>query len=318
MKKVTLISPCYNGANYLHFFLNSVLQQTYNSIKLVLVDDGSTDSTREICDSYKEKFAKRGIEFVYVYKENGGQASAINLGLQFFDGEYLMWPDSDDILLPKNIEKKVTFLELHQDIDFVFCEGHIVDANNLDKVIGRMRRKPARGKDMIFSDYIYEKNVVFPPACTMVTRKAFDENISNRNIYEGRQGQNWQIMLPISYNCRCGYIKEPLFKYVVHTDSHSHSPRSIDDKINRANGFKDILFHTIDAIKNMPDAEKVEWHNKVSVKYWRKELYLAFNQKEKERVRELKCMIKSVNGKKTIRETTIFCIIRNMIYGDRI
>ena len=64
---VSIITPCYNGENYLERYLDSVLEQTYDNIELILVNDGSNDKTSEIANRYKSKFADNGYVYIYIY-----------------------------------------------------------------------------------------------------------------------------------------------------------------------------------------------------------------------------------------------------------
>ena len=111
-KKVSIITPCYNGEMYVERMLNSVLEQDYNNIEFILINDGSTDKTEAIVKKYETKFKKKGIDFIYIYQSNSGQAAALNKGLAIFKGDYLTWPDSDDMLSKDSISKKVEFLIL--------------------------------------------------------------------------------------------------------------------------------------------------------------------------------------------------------------
>lgn len=93
---VTVIIPVYNVERYLREAIDSVLKQNYSSIEIILVDDGSQDSSPEICDQYSEKYEN----LIVVHKENGGSSSARNEGIQHIsaDSEYILFLDSDDIL----------------------------------------------------------------------------------------------------------------------------------------------------------------------------------------------------------------------------
>lgn len=91
MDKISIIVPVYNAEVYLERCIESVLSQTYQNIELVLVDDGSTDSSRKICDKYIERQ-----NVVILYKENGGVSSARNAGLLLASGDYIGFVDSDD------------------------------------------------------------------------------------------------------------------------------------------------------------------------------------------------------------------------------
>ena len=106
---VSIIVPCYNGEEFVCRFLDSIIIQSYCNIELIFINDGSTDRTEEIVLSYIQKFDDKNITLKYIYQKNGGQADAINQGLQVFEGEFLTWPDSDDTLHKDSIRNKVNF-----------------------------------------------------------------------------------------------------------------------------------------------------------------------------------------------------------------
>ena len=89
---VSCIIPVYNTEKYLHRCIDSVLAQTYKDFELLLIDDGSTDSSGTICDEYAAKDARVRV----FHKENGGVSSARNLGLYHAQGEWIIVMDSDD------------------------------------------------------------------------------------------------------------------------------------------------------------------------------------------------------------------------------
>ena len=78
---VSILTPCYNTGKYIHRLLDSVLSQTYSAIEMIVVDDGSTDNSKDIIKSYIPKFEARGYELKYLYQENSGQSVAIQKGL---------------------------------------------------------------------------------------------------------------------------------------------------------------------------------------------------------------------------------------------
>ena len=93
MPKVSVIIPVFNSEKYLHACLDSVINQTLKELEIIVVDDGSTDSSREILEDYKSRYPDK----VYLYfKENGGQGSARNSGIMLSRGEYIGFVDSDE------------------------------------------------------------------------------------------------------------------------------------------------------------------------------------------------------------------------------
>src|SRR6478672_3695493 len=102
-KKQPLVSVLITNYNYNHYLraaIDSALNQTYSHREVIVVDDGSTDNSREVIASYKDKI-------ISVFKENGGQASAINAGFTISQGEIICFLDADDVWLPTKVEQVV-------------------------------------------------------------------------------------------------------------------------------------------------------------------------------------------------------------------
>ena len=104
---VSIIISVYNVEQYIKKSLDSVLNQTYKYLEIILVDDGSTDSSGMICDDYSKKDSK----FITIHKENGGLASARNTGLQKSSGKYIYFMDSDDWITPTLIADNLSIIE---------------------------------------------------------------------------------------------------------------------------------------------------------------------------------------------------------------
>lgn len=103
---ISVVIPVYNGENYLREALDSVLAQTYTNYEIIVVDDGSTDNTWNIIQSYGDKV--RGFK-----KENGGVSTALNYAITQMKGEWFSWLSHDDLWLPEKLEKQVLWMEQH-------------------------------------------------------------------------------------------------------------------------------------------------------------------------------------------------------------
>ena len=106
-EKITVIVPVYNVENYLEKCLDSLINQTYKNLEIIVINDGSTDNSGEICQEYAQKDNR----IVYIEKENGGQAEARNMGLDRMTGSYVTFVDSDDWVELDYVEtlyKKIT------------------------------------------------------------------------------------------------------------------------------------------------------------------------------------------------------------------
>lgn len=140
-KLISIIVPVYNVEEYLNDCIDSILAQTYTNFELILVDDGSTDGSRDICDQYAEK----DIRVKVIHKENGGVSSARNIGLSYAGGVFVTFVDSDDtvdkcylesfsqqydlsiqgyIHVSNNGRKKIAYnpLVVENDMVFLYCE----------------------------------------------------------------------------------------------------------------------------------------------------------------------------------------------------
>ncbi len=271
---VSIVSPCFNGEHYVSRFLDSVLNQTYQNIELILINDGSSDNTESVILSYEGLFRNRGYSFIYITQQNSGQAAAINKGLEIFKGSYLTWPDSDDVLHPENIRLKVEFLQHNESFDMVLCKARIIDEKS-QEVIGSLERDPDIGGDL-FLDLITERNVYFAPGGYMVRSQAFFELFPNRNIIEDKAGQNWQILLPFAFYKKCGYIQEFLLDYYLRQGSHSRKETTLEQQLKKFKSHERLLLKVIDSLK--PENINTLYHI-VNIKYIRRRfhIYIEFN-----------------------------------------
>lgn len=112
---ISVIVPAYNAEASIKSTIDSIINQTYKKIEVLVVDDGSKDSTSEIVESYKDDRIK------LIKKENGGVSSARNLGIKKSKGDYVAFCDSDDVWSLDKLEKQVAVINSFNDVDFVGC-----------------------------------------------------------------------------------------------------------------------------------------------------------------------------------------------------
>ncbi len=115
--KLSIVVPVYNVEKYLVRCLDSLLGQTYKNIEIILVDDGSTDSSSLICDKYKEQDNRISV----IHKENGGLSDARNVGLRNSTGDYVIFVDSDDYIEIDSCEKIAPFLKSGAEVFICDC-----------------------------------------------------------------------------------------------------------------------------------------------------------------------------------------------------
>lgn len=115
---ISIVIPVYNAEKYLHQCVDSILHQTYRNIELILIDDGSIDSSRKICEKYESQDPR----VRYFHKENGGVSSARNYGIRYAKGDYIVFVDSDDIVKPEMFE-----ILSRNNNDFAMCGYELYD-----------------------------------------------------------------------------------------------------------------------------------------------------------------------------------------------
>ena len=286
---VSIISPCYNGEDYVERFFKSILLQTYKQIELIFINDGSIDNTEKIALKYKKIFEENDIPFYYIYQENAGQAAALNKGLKIFKGEYLTWPDSDDSLEPNSIEKKVNFLKNHNEYGYVRTCANIINEKT-QKITGYLKPNKTEIQEDLFEDFIMCNDVWFAPGCYMVKTRAFLDCIPERHIYSHRGGQNWQMLLPIAKKYKCGFINENLYNYYERENSHSHKTGNIEIELERIKGYEEILENVLNQLKEYQHYEmKLKEKNarlkmKIALEYQDKDLL----KKEYKKLKQMK------------------------------
>jgi len=211
LPQVSVIIPCFNREKYIQETVNSVLNQTYPNIEIVCVDDGCTDGTREILDSYGEKIRV----FEHPGRVNKGQSAAINLGIQKSESDYVAILDSDDLFAPEKIEKQVKYLEDHPVVGYMYTNGYAIDKNGdtLYKTFTDGYIAPGDPETVLLecplgtpSGYLVRR-VVYERA------GYFDESL--------RSSQDHDMAIRLAEIAEIGYLDEALWYKREHSDSLS-------------------------------------------------------------------------------------------------
>ena len=278
---VSIITPCYNTAQYVSHLLDSVLSQTYPFIEMIVVDDGSTDNSSEIVRGYISRFEQRGYRLSCIKQENSGQSVAIQNALKKVQGEFLVWPDSDDYYASEHsIEKMVKALqEASSEFAMVRVQEQMVTDDDKKRVLyiaglGRDYEE----KFSLFEDCLYAKSgYYFCPGGYMVRMKALMET-TNLDIYTAKDaGQNWQLMLPVLYKYRCLTIPEVLYTVVSRETSHSRGQFAGYDKtIHKLQVYEDTIQGTLNRMQ-MKSHIKADYKGKIKLQYLHNKLLLDYN-----------------------------------------
>ncbi len=278
---VSVITPCYNTGLYIHRLLDSILIQTYPSIEVFVIDDGSTDNSRDVILEYIPKFKARNTRLEYVYQQNSGQSVAINNGLKMINGEYLLWPDSDDYYASEEaISQMVSALEKSSpDFAMVRTQEQIVEDDTF-KTIGYNGLDIKEEEDAsLFYDCLFQRNgYYFCPGAYMVRVAALAET-TNLAIFTAKDaGQNWQLMLPILYKYRCVSIREVLYSVVERRTSHSRGQyQGYERSLQKFAVYEQTILETLYRINEMSSEERLGLIKEIKSKYKALRLLIHFN-----------------------------------------
>lgn len=268
---VNILVPCYNGQPYIERFMRSLSEQSYHNIELIIVNDGSTDNSEELIISEAKKFLPSYIKLKYIFQGNKGIGGAIATALKQVRGEFFTWFNIDDILTKDCINLMVEFLNNNKDYALVRPNVFIVDEQDVTKVLYLINdNNPDAYKEYLFENAVQERNFTF--GCSMIRTKIFDEVNPKREIYESRQGQNWQLLLPILYRHKSGYIDAPLYSVIEQQESTSRV-KSYEKRIKQIAEYENILVNTVRQI-NMSESDKEKYINNIKNRYIHKRYLL--------------------------------------------
>lgn len=167
---ISIIVPIYNVEEYLPECIESLINQTYKNIEIILVDDGSKDNCGSICDEY----AKKDNRIIVIHKENGGLSDARNKGIDISKGEYLTFVDSDDVVSTQFIEKLYKMiLENNCEIaicDYIRFENEIPKDENIQVEVETV-------SNLEILTRVYDENVKMIVAWNKIYKKELFEQI---------------------------------------------------------------------------------------------------------------------------------------------
>ncbi|MTI22273.1 glycosyltransferase [Fulvivirga sp. RKSG066] len=205
---VTVICLCYNHENFIKECINSVVNQTYKNLQIIIVDDASTDGSKEVIKKLIEQFPD--IEFLNL-ENNLGNCAAFNQGLNLAKGDYIVDLATDDVFLPSRIEKQVElFSTLNNDFGVVYSDAIFIDNESRQyNKHSKYLRKHGLIDDFPTGD-IYQKVIskyfISPPSL-LVKREVFEEleGYDEQLAYE-----DFDFWIRSARNWKYAYLPEPL------------------------------------------------------------------------------------------------------------
>lgn len=277
---ISILAPCYNGANYLPFFFDSVLKQEYKNLEVVLINDGSVDNSEEVVMSYKPKLEEAGMNLVYECQTNAGIGAAINRALKLMHGDYFTWIGIDDYYHPLFCKTLVEFMEANPKYCVVRNDGYVVDEIDHSIVLGTMaENNHDKFNEHLFENAILERNWQF--GYSMVRTSDFIKVNPTKSIYPSRDGQNWQILLPLLYKGLCAFVETPLYYVLNNSHSVSRDPAKggKEKLLYQKEEYRKILLITLSSF-DCP--ERAKYEAIVNEKYARMEMQIAYSYRDEQ------------------------------------
>lgn len=220
---VSVIIPAYNHEMYIEEALQSVINQTYKNIEVIIINDGSTDSTAEILEKFIKNNQDKNIQFVD--KQNEGVCKTLNMGLAMATGDYVAFLASDDLWLPDKISMQLEFMEKNKNVGMVFSDAWFLRFNTKTDIKWSDHK---HGINKYFQNCIQNTNMytlllthAIIPAVTVMIRKTVLEEVGffdDSLLYEDKD-----MWLRIARVYPIAYIDRPLALYRLHNNNISNN-----------------------------------------------------------------------------------------------
>jgi len=233
-QNLTVLMSVYNGERTLHKAIDSILSQTYNDFEFLIINDGSTDSSKEIILSYSDP----RIRFVD-NRENLGLPRSLNKALELAQGEYIARMDADDVSSPQRLEKQVKFLKNNQDIDIVAGWIERVDEGGKHFGFWRADRKNNTPEEIYYT--LHFKNCIAHSSVLFKKKLILKAGGYNENF---TKSQDYELWIRLKKIAKFAKIKEILVKWYdprTNVSSIKNKERSLNEERLYLRNFSELL-----------------------------------------------------------------------------
>lgn len=224
MDKISVIIPVYNTEKHLERCIDSVLGQTYRNLEIILINDGSTDASEEIC----KKYAENDDRIVFINNENKGVSATRNAGIKKASGSFITFVDSDDWIEKDMYEKMLETIKEYQ-VDFCLCSAIFESTDSVDKKNNLLNEGDVKKENTnYFINRIYiSKDIVFNLWNLLIRRDKIREIYMDENI---SIGEDSLYILQVLTKVNSGVLlNEFFYHYVQYSTSLSHN-KNVSDK----------------------------------------------------------------------------------------
>jgi glycosyltransferase involved in cell wall biosynthesis len=210
---VSVVMSVYNGEKYVEDAIKSILNQTYKNWELIIIDDGSSDSTKQVINRFKDDRIK------YLYHQNMGLTKSLNRGIEKSVGKYIARIDADDRALPSRLEKQVVFLESNQEYVLVSSFCYSIDMSCMRVLV---TKPPINDRDC--RKKLKSGSSTFMHSSVMFRRKIAQEIVKYDEKF--KQAQDYRLWISLASRGKIASLAEPLCLALRNDPSSITSKRS--------------------------------------------------------------------------------------------
>jgi len=231
---ISVVIPTYNGSKFIEDTIKSIYSQTVLPREIIVVDDVSTDNTKEIIERLQD-ISPIPLHFIQLDKNSGGPAKPINVGIEKAKGEYIAICEQDDLMLPNKIEMLDKFIQIDPRVEFIISKYEVLIYSDV---------KNCTVRDSSYSEFedIIKKSLKGPyfyldkkSAYQKALQKCFAVSLSNmcfsKRLWDDMKGFNeelkrivdWDFLIRVSYSNNIGWINYPLWVFRRHCSSTDHN-----------------------------------------------------------------------------------------------
>lgn len=237
---VSIVIPVYNAEKYVEECINSALNQTYNQIEVIAVNDGSTDDSLKILKTFSDKIK-------IITKVNGGTASALNAGIKSMKGEWFKWLSADDALYPSAIEELVSEgKKLNNKKKFILYSSYdIINSNG--KILKKFIEPNYNSLGSFDFNVILLDHYIGNGTTSLIHKSALDEyGVFDETIGFAEDYELW-LRFCLIHNCRLYLVPKTLARYRVHESQLSE--KKLGQALVNANKIRKMILNQLEPIQ---------------------------------------------------------------------
>ncbi len=219
---VSIVMPAYNAQRYINDAIGSVINQTYENWELLVVDDYSSDNTKNIIENFQKNDSR--IKPIFLSKNGGKPSIAKNVALQTVKGKYIAFLDSDDMWLEEKLQKQVSFMEENPNYALTYTGSYWIDASGYE--INRLLPEYKSGyllQRMLSRYEINNQSVMLKKELLNHTLMKFNEKITI--------GEDYNLFMHIIAKYEIASISEYLIRYRIHNDAITKRHKRVTDGV---------------------------------------------------------------------------------------